>query len=375
VVIPFNIPCSLGIEPELVQAAIDNGHLSGNGPFCQKVQSIFETEMGFPRVLMTHSCTGALEMAALLCDFQPGDEVIIPSFTHVGTANAFVRAGATPVFADSLPQHPNLDHTKLESLITPRSRALVAVHYAGVACEMNAIRSFCDRHNLLLIEDAAHSIGARYQGKWLGSFGDFAAMSFHETKNITCGQGGLLIINREKYADRARFVWENGTNRISFERGETDHYTWVAQGGCFTISDLNAAYLYGQLQHREQILKRRLELWHLYREQLAPLEQEGKLKLPAIFPECDHNGHIFYLRLRDKQERDSLLKHLRESEVHAVFHYIPLHSSPYFATSHPDRTLPHCDHHSDTLLRLPLFDSLKPAQIERISAAVRAFFA
>ncbi|MEM0999381.1 MAG: dTDP-4-amino-4,6-dideoxygalactose transaminase [Bacteroidota bacterium] len=372
--IPFNIPCSLGIEPDLVQKAIDNGHLSGNGPFCQRVHGIFEAEMGFRKVFMTHSCTGALEMAALLCDFAPGDEVILPSFTHVGTANAFVRAGAKPVFADSLPDHPNLDPASVEAQIGPGTRALVVVHYAGVACDLDRLTEIARHHNLLLIEDAAHAIGARFRGKLLGSFGDLAGMSFHETKNITCGQGGLLIVNRPELNVRAAQIWQNGTNRSAFARGETDHYTWVAPGGCFTTSDLNAAYLYGQLQHREEILDRRRRLWQQYREQLAPLADRKQAGMPLVFHECRHNGHIFYLRLPDRATRDALLSHLRRRDIHAVFHYIPLHSSPFFRAQHGPTPLPNCRHHADTLLRLPLFHQLQPGQLRRIVASVMEFF-
>jgi dTDP-4-amino-4,6-dideoxygalactose transaminase len=371
VTIPFNIPCSLGNEPALVQEAIDNGHISGNGPFTQKVHRIFEKILPAPRVLMTHSCTGALEMAAMLCDFQPGDEVIMPSFTHVGTANAFVRAGATPIFADCLPAHPNMDPESAKALITDRTKAVVIVHYAGVACDPEAFQALCRTHRLLLIEDAAHAIGADYKGKALGTFGDLAALSFHETKNITCGQGGLLVLNQTSFIPLAEQIWENGTNRAAFSRGETDRYTWVAAGGCFTSSDLNAAYLSGQLDRRTEIHLRRLSMWDRYHENLQVLEEKGLLRRPVIFPGCEHNGHIYYLILPDQERRDALLQYLRNHDVHAVFHYIPLHNSPF----HPDGApLPHCEKHARTLLRLPLFHSLSDAQIDKISASVRNFF-
>ena len=342
--------------------AIANQHISGNGPFTQQVHRIFEAEMGFAKVLMTHSCTAALEMAAMLCDFQPGDEVILPSYTHVGTANAFLRAGATLVFADSLPDHPNVDPSSVQQLIGPRTKALVLVHYAGVACDLHTFSTIAQAHGLLLIEDAAHAIGASYAGKPLGSFGHLAAISFHETKNITCGQGGLLILNDDRYIARAQRIWENGTNRAAFFRGETDHYTWVDQGSSFTTSDLIAAYLSGQLAHRATIFTQRLQLWQQYQKQLAPLAQAKHFQLPNLSSQSAHNGHIFYLQFPNQTQRASLLKHLRKQQIHAVFHYIPLHSSPYFAPQYTGAPLPNCDAHSQGILRLPLYHSLSPAE-------------
>lgn len=369
--IPFNIPCSLGNEPALVQQAIDNGHISGNGPFTRHVHQIFERILPAPGVLMTHSCTGALEMAAMLCDFEPGDEVIMPSFTHVGTANAFVRAGATPVFADCLPDHPNMDPDSARRLISARTKAIVIVHYAGVACAPEEFQKLCRDHRLLLIEDAAHAIGANFKRKSLGTFGDLAALSFHETKNITCGQGGLLVLNQTSFIQRAEQIWENGTNRAAFSRGETDRYTWVAAGGCFTTSDLNAAYLSGQLERREEIHRQRLAMWDRYQQQLETLEGQGLLQLPLIFRDCGHNGHIFYLRLPEQALRDALLQSLRRNDVHAVFHYIPLHNSPF----HPHgAALPNCERHARTLLRLPLYHSLSHAQLDKICGHVQDFF-
>lgn len=372
--IPFNIPCSVGTEQGWVNAAIANGHISGNGPFGRKVMALFKSAYGFEQGFLTHSCTGALEMAAMLCHFLPGDEVILPSFTHVGTANAFARAGATLVFADAQAQHPNVDAAAIADLIGPRTRAIVVVHYAGVGCDMHAISALARAHQLLLIEDAAHAIGATYDGQWLGTFGDFATFSFHETKNITCGQGGLLLVNNPEYVAQASVIWENGTNRAAFFRGEVGQYTWVGLGSCFTLSDLNAAYLYGQMLHRAQILEQRLRHWSYYQDGLWALADAGQVELPVVPHVCSTNGHIFYLRLPDRGSREALIQHLHNHSVMAVFHYIPLHSSPYFATVHDGRALPHCEAWSDRILRLPMYDALTTAQQDLIVDAIYAFF-
>lgn len=371
--IPFNIPCSIGIEPDLIREAIERRHLSGNGHFTKKVHAIFEEEFGYRKVLMTNSCTAALEMAAYLCRFQPGDEVILPSFTHVGTANAFERAGATLVFADSLSGHPNLDANQIKELIGPRTKAVVVVHYAGVGCQMDLIKEVCDQKGLILIEDAAHAIGANYKGKLLGSFGHLAAYSFHETKNITSGQGGLLMINDPGYEERALRLWENGTNRAAFFRGEVDHYTWVDTGFCYLPSELNAAYLYGQLLHRDEILKKRLELWQAYWDALSPYAGQ-EFSLPLVNSEDgQHNGHIFYLNFRDEKMRDEMLNHLRLRNIGAVFHYIPLHNSPHFRERQSNRSLNNCENHSACILRLPLFHSLTKRTVMEICEEVKAF--
>lgn len=372
--IPFNIPCSLGIEPDLIREAIANRHLSGNGPFTKQVHRIFEAEMGFRQVLLTHSCTGALEMAGLLARLGPGDEVILPSFTHVGTANALERTGATLKFADSLPNHPNIDPEEIERLWSPRTKAVVVVHYAGVACRLEEIQQTVGSRGGMLIEDAAHAIGATYKGQLLGSFGDLSAYSFHETKNLTCGQGGLLMVNAAQYGDRALKIWENGTNRSAFYRGETDHYSWVDRGGCYLPPDLTAAYLYGQLRHREEIFQRRIHLWNQYNASLIETSQKGHFDLPLLEKDGAHNGHIFYLRLPTRRMRDALLNHLRDSGIGAVFHYIPLHSSPYFRGNYEGPDLKNCRHHSDTLLRLPLYFGLEEDQLSLICDEVRGFF-
>lgn len=370
--IPFNVPCATSTELKWVQEAIRNGHISGNGPFGRKVQDLLSEAFGFQDVFLTHSCTGALEMAAMCCNFQPGDEVILPSFTHVGTANAFERAGATLVFADSCADHPNVDPAAVAACIGPRTRAVVVVHYAGMACDMRALAALVEAHGLILIEDAAHAIGARHDGRWMGSFGHLAAFSFHETKNITCGQGGMLLVNDPRFHAQAAVCWENGTNRAAFFRGEVDQYTWVGSGSCFTLSDLNAAYLYGQLREREAILGQRKRLWENYRAEFEDLAAQGHFELPVLPDLCEGNGHIFYLRLQRKQQRDDLIARLRESGVLAVFHYIPLHSSPHFQARHAGGDLPNCREWSDRIVRLPIYHSMDADVQAKVIAAVKA---
>mgnify|MGYP003692165737 CR=1 FL=1 len=368
---PFNIPCSVGSEAAAVQSAIEGGHISGNGPFTAKVKAILAEKLGFEYVFPTHSGTGALEMAAMLCEFQPGDEVILPSFTHVGTANAFERAGAKLVFADSLAAHPNISPEAVLACITPKTKALVVVHYAGMACDMDAFQKICEVHNLRLIEDAAHAIGAAYNSKNLGKFGSMAAFSFHETKNITCGQGGMLVVNDDKLLDRAAILWENGTNRAAFFKGEVNQYTWVDTGSCFTLSDLNAAYLYAQLEVLESIQARRLAIWNRYAEKLKPLLENTSIKMPIIPDLASINGHIFYLILPNRSKRDALIQHLGNAGTLAVFHYIPLHSSPHFAAKHSGIALFNAEKFSDCLLRLPMYDSLSESTQDEIILAVR----
>lgn len=372
--VPFNIPCSIGNEPELVRQAIENRHLSGNGPFTREVHRVFEEEMGYRQVLMTNSCTSALEMAAILCAFEPGDEVILPSFTHPGTANAFERAGARLVFADSLPHHPNIDPAEVRALAGPRTKAIVVVHYAGVACEMDELMEIAEEWGALLIEDAAHAIGATYKGRLLGSLGHLGAYSFHETKNITSGQGGLLMVNDASFEVRARRIWQYGTNRDDFYKGLVDQYTWVDLGACFLPSDMNAAYLSGQLTHREDIFSKRMGLWKSYWSQLSAPEI-GLFSLPWVqeLEKAEHNAHIFYLSFRNKSRRDQMLNHLNADGYGAVFHYVPLHSSPYFLSRHGARELPNCTRHSETLLRLPLFHSLRSDELENICNSVMDF--
>lgn len=369
--IPFNVPCAVGSELQWIQAAVQNGHLSGNGPFGRKVQALLAEAYQFAHVLLTHSCTGALEMAAMCCKFQPGDEVILPSFTHVGTANAFERAGATLVFADSHAHHPNVDPASVAACISPRTRALVVVHYAGMACDMSAIMALVERHGLILVEDAAHAIGAQYDGQWLGSYGHMAAFSFHETKNITCGQGGMLVVNDKRFLDAAAVCWENGTNRVAFFRGEVDRYTWVGSGGCFTLSDLNAAYLYGQLLARDHILGHRMALWRRYAEALRPFAEAGQLELPQPPLPGSGNGHIFYLKWPDRVYRDAFIAHMRDRGVLAVFHYVPLHSSPHFRDRHQGSDLPQAQRWSACIVRLPIFHGMTFDLQDQVLLAIR----
>lgn len=372
--LPYNIPAFAGTEVQHVQAAISYQHLSGNGPYTRRVHRVFEQELGFPKVFLTHSCTAALEMAAILLQLQPGDEVILPSFTHVGTANAFIRAGATLRFADSLPHHPNIDPAAVASLITPRTRAIVIVHYAGLLCDMDTLARLAADHNLILIEDAAHAITATYKHKQAGTFGHIAAFSFHETKNLHCGQGGLLVLNDPTYIDRAAILWENGTNRAAFFAGLVDQYTWVDTGSCFLPSELSAAYLYGQLEARDHLLSHRLALWQTYYDTLAPYAQPHTFQLPHLDPDRQHNAHIFYLLLPDRHRRDTLMHQLRGQGFLAVFHYIPLHSSPYFLPQHNGPDLPHAQSHSERILRLPLFHTLQAQDQYALIQAIIAHF-
>lgn len=372
--IPFNIPCSLGTESAAVQKAVEGGHISGNGPFGRKVQAWMQEVLGFAHCLLTPSCTAALEMAAILADFEPGDEVILPSFTHVGTANAFARAGANLVFADSEAEHPNISAASIRQKLSPRTKALVVVHYAGMACDMEAILQICEENGLLLIEDAAHAIGASYKGRNLGSFGQLAAFSFHETKNITCGQGGMLVVNDPKFWPRAKVIWENGTNRAAFFEGKVNQYSWVDIGSSYTLSDLNAAYLHAQLLGFESIKSRRMQLWQTYHQALSGLEAAGKFQLPHPAVGQDHNAHIFYLILPSQTLRDALIAHLAKQGAMAVFHYVPLHSSPYFIDQHPGEALPNCDRFGGCLLRLPLYHALSNETQAKVLQSIQDFF-
>jgi dTDP-4-amino-4,6-dideoxygalactose transaminase len=365
--IPFNKPCFTGDEPAFIQEAIEWQHLSGNGAFTERCHAWFEREMDFGKVFLTPSCTDALEMAALLCAFEPGDEVILPSYTFVGTANAFLRAGARLVFADSCPDHPNISPDSVAARITPRTRAIVLVHYGGVACDMEAFLRLKTEHGLILIEDAAHAAGASWRGLPLGGIGDLGTFSFHETKNINCGQGGLLIVNRPDWVRKAEQVWFNGTNRGDFSRGLAEKYTWQTAGSCFMHSELNAAYLWGQLIHFHSIQKRRMAHWEQYREKLGDLS----VQIPTAAATTHHNAHISWLLAPDETSRDNWLKALHGAGILAVFHYLPLHLSPYFLKKNPVRSLPHCERFAQTLIRMPLYDALSFAEIDWICEQFR----
>jgi dTDP-4-amino-4,6-dideoxygalactose transaminase len=371
--IPFNKPYLSGQETSYIEEAVRAGKISGDGMFTKRCHQFFEQRFGFGKVLLTTSCTDALEMAALLLDLQPGDEVIVPSYTFVSTPNAFVLRGARIVFADSNPLNPNLDAAQLESLVTPRTRAIVPVHYAGIACDMDAIMAVAKRHHLAVVEDAAQAIDSYYRGVPLGSIGVFGAFSFHETKNIISGEGGMLAINDPAHALRAEIIREKGTNRSSFFRGEVDKYGWVDLGSSFLPSDIIAAFLWAQLENLEDIQDQRRAIWQRYHAALQPLTALG-VGLPFIPEYATNNAHMFYLVCRSLEERTALIQQLRQEDIHPVFHYLSLHKSPYYADKHDGRELPWADHYTDCLLRLPLFYELTPDDQERISASILRFF-
>lgn len=365
--IDFNRPHLTGNELKYIQqAVVDNLKISGNGEFTKKCQHFFEERYGFKKCLLTTSCTDALEMAAILCDIQPGDEVIVPSYTFVSSALAFVRAGAKIVFADSMERNPNIDAEKIEDLITPRTKVIVPVHYAGVACDMDRIMEIADKHGLFVVEDAAQAIDSYYKGRPLGSIGHFAAFSFHETKNIIAGEGGLLVINDERFIRRAEIIWEKGTNRAEFFRGEVNKYGWCDTGSSFLPSEIIAAFLWAQLEELYIIQQKRKSLWNEYYSLLRPLADSGHFRLPDIPDYATNNAHMFYLVCNSIEERTSLISKLKENEIQAVFHYLSLHSSPYYQGRHDGRHLPNCDKYSDCLVRLPMFCDLNSSDVELI---------
>lgn len=379
--IPFNLPHLTGRETDYVREAISARQLSGNGEFTRRCHSFFERRYGFRKCLLTTSCTDALEMAAMLTGVGPGDEVIIPSYTFVSTALAFVRQGATIVFADSRADEPNLDATKLEALITPRTKVLVPVHYAGAACDMDMIMAIADRHGLMVVEDAAQAIDSYYTGadgrrRALGSIGHFAAFSFHATKNIVAGEGGMLVVNDERFVRRAEILWEKGTNRAEFFRGEVNKYGWVDSGSSFLPAEIVSAFLWAQLERIDEIQAERLRLWERYREAFADL---AAVKLPVLPAGAVNNAHMFYLLFPDLARRSDFIAKMRERGIQCVFHYLPLHDSEFFrgyqlkTTGRNELpTLPNCDRYSDTLVRLPLYCDLGDDQDAVIAAAREA---
>ncbi|PIM55156.1 dTDP-4-amino-4,6-dideoxygalactose transaminase [Roseateles chitinivorans] len=373
--IPFNKPYLHGRELVYIAQAVASGKISGDGLFTKKCHSFFEERYGFSKALMTTSCTDALEMCALLLDIKEGDEVIVPSFTFVSSANAFVLRGAKLVFADSEADNPNIDAGQLEALITPRTRAIVVVHYAGVACDMDRIDEIARRHGVTVIEDAAQAIDAFYKGRPLGSLGALAAFSFHETKNVIAGEGGLLAINDPAYGGRAEIIREKGTNRSAFFRGEVDKYGWVDVGSSFLPSDIISAYLFAQLENLDTIQQRRRAIWQRYWDQLASALPEYGIALPTIPDYATNNAHMFYLVCRDLEQRTALIAALKAKGIHAVFHYLSLHDSPYFQEKHDGRPLPHSDRFSNCLLRLPMFYELNDADVDRVCGAVLAHLA
>lgn len=364
--IPFNKPYLTGKELDYIIQAIRSGKISGNGSYTQKCHDYFEKKYGFKKALLTTSCTDALEMCAILADIKPGDEVIVPSYTFVSSALAFVRQGAKIVFADSRKDHPGIDEDGIERLITPRTRLIVVVHYAGVACDMDKIVSLAAKYNLIIVEDAAQAIKSFYKGKPLGSIGNFATFSFHETKNINSGEGGLLAINDEKYLKRSEIIWEKGTNRAKFYRGEINKYGWVDTGSSFLPSDILAAYLWAQLENIELIQRCRIQIWRKYYSGLENWALLNQVRMPVIPEYATNNGHMFYLVCKNLNQRDELLKLLKTNGILAVFHYLSLHKSDYYKDKHDGRELPLSDYYSDCLIRLPLFYELTNDEIDFI---------
>ena len=372
----FNLPPYTGNEDQYVLEAMRSPKMSGDGPFTQKCQSWFEQNLPCKRALLTPSCTAALEMAAILIDTQAGDEIIMPSYTFVSTANAFVLRGAKIVFVDIRPDTMNIDETKIEAAITNKTKAIVPVHYAGVACEMDTIMDIAQRHNLYVIEDAAQGMMSSYKGKALGTIGHLGAFSFHETKNYTSGgEGGLLISNDTKFKERAEIIREKGTNRSQFFRGMVDKYGWVDIGSSYLLNDISAAYLWGQIEKADEINQNRLATWNTYYQELKPLAEAGYIELPQVPDECQHNAHMFYLKLRNIEIRSALIEHLKAQDVMAVFHYIPLHSSK---AGQDLGVLVGDDQYttqdSERLLRLPIFYGLEKAQANKVVTVVKNFF-
>ena len=366
-----------GKETHYMYKAVMDEHMSGNGPFTKLCQQFFQDRYGFKKCLLTTSGTDALEMCAMLCDLKPGDEVIIPSYTFVSTALAFLREGAKVIFADSMKRNPNLDAEALESLITPRTKVIVPVHYAGVACDMDAIMAVAKRYNLLVVEDAAQAIDSYYtsnithQTLPLGGIGHLAAFSFHETKNITAGgEGGLLVVNDERFIRRSEIIWEKGTNRAEFFRGAVNKYGWVDMGSSFLPAEINAAFLWAQLENLDEIQNKRKALWETYYKLLKPIADKGYFKLPDLPEYASNNAHMFYLVLPDLEKRTALINYLKEHDIQSVFHYLSLHSSQYYLDKHDGRELPECDRYADTLMRLPMYYDLDIADVEHIVKVV-----
>lgn len=378
--IPFNKPHLTGKETHYMYHAVENGKLSGNGEYTKRCQQFFQDRYGFKKCLLTTSGTDALEMCAMLCDLKPGDEVIVPSYTFVSTALAFLREGAKVVFADSMKRNPNLDAEMLEALITPRTRVIAPVHYAGVACDMDAIMTIAEKYNLLVVEDAAQALDSYYispktgEKRPLGGIGHLGAMSFHETKNITAGgEGGLLIVNDERMIRRAEILWEKGTNRAEFFRGAVNKYGWVDMGSSFLPSEINAAFLWAQLENLDEIQNKRKLLWNTYFELLLPLADKGVFSLPDLPDYATNNAHMFYLTFSDLEKRSKFIQYMKENGILTVFHYLSLHSSKYYEDKHDGRPLPECDRYADTLVRLPMYYDLEIEQVEDICRVIGEF--
>ena len=375
--IPFNKPFLTGKEAHYMYQAVYTGKLSGNGVFTKKCQQFFEEMYGFKKAIMTTSGTDALEMAAILCDVKPGDEVIVPSYTFVSSALAFVRQGARIIFADSCENNPNIDADKIEALITDKTKVIVPVHYAGVACDMDKIMDIANRHNLFVVEDAAQAIDSYYKGKPLGGIGHFGCFSFHETKNVTAGgEGGLLVVNDEHFIRRAEIIWEKGTNRAEFFRGMVNKYGWVDTGSSFLPSEINSAFLWAQLESLEMIQARRKSLWEKYRAGLNDLANKGLFTMPDLPDYATNNAHMFYIVCRNLDERTKLIAHLKENGIYAAFHYLSLHLSEYYKEHHKGSipNLPNCDRFADCLVRLPMYFELQDNEVLLVIEKIKEFY-
>ena len=372
--IPFNKPYLTGSELENIQQAVASGKISGDGIFTKKCHTFFENRYSFKKTFLTTSCTDALEMAAILLNIKPGDEVIVPSYTFVSTVNAFILRGAKIVFVDSYDNHPNIDAQQIEKLITKKTKAIVPVHYAGVACDMDTISNIAKEQNLFIVEDAAQAIDSFHNGIPLGKIGNLGAFSFHETKNIIAGEGGMLSVNDEQFIARAEVIREKGTNRSSFFRGEVNKYGWMDMGSSFLPSDIIAAFLYAQLESLDNIQAKRIKIWNKYYSELKNLEDAEKFKLPVVFPYATNNAHMFYLVCRNLDERTALINYLKSFNINPVFHYISLHSSPFYAKKHGNRALPNADNFTNCLLRLPFYNDLLEDEQDFIIEKIKSFF-
>ena len=373
--IPFNKPFFFGKELSYMAQSVHEGHCSGDGPFTQKCQNLLENNFGAKKILLTHSCTAALEMAAILCGISHGDEVILPSFTFVSTANAFFLRGAKPVFIDIRKDTLNMDETKIAEAITPKTKVILPVHYAGVGCEMGEILRIAKKHQLYVVEDAAQGVNSQYQGKYLGTFGDIGAYSFHETKNVMCGEGGAIVLNNDRFIERAEIIREKGTNRNKFFRGEIDKYTWTDIGSSYLLSDLLAAFLFAQLENMEQINKRRRRIFQNYFDALLPLSRDGILELPYVADNHMGSYHLFYILVESERIRDKLIGHMKSKSISTVFHYLPLHTSPVGRSfGYSDGSLPITESISKRLLRLPFYFELSQNQQEEVVREIKIFF-
>lgn len=372
--IPFNKPYKTGKETEYIYDAVNSGKISGNGKYTRMCQEFFENRYSFKKCLLTTSCTDALEMCSLLIDIKPGDEVIIPSYTFVSTANAFILRGAKVIFADSSGQNPNIDEDKIEDLITPNTKAIVVVHYAGIACNMEKIMSIADKYNLVVVEDAAQAVDSFFKKTPLGSIGHLAAFSFHETKNIISGEGGMLVVNDEKFIKRAEIIWEKGTNRVAFWKGEINKYGWVDIGSSFLPSEITSAFLYAQLEELDSIQEKRITIWNEYYNGLKQFGENKKIVLPYLPSYAVNNGHMFFLVCKTNEERNRLIKHLADNNVNAVFHYQSLHKSPFYKDKYEGKELSMSDRYSDCLVRLPFYFELELEKIRYICKSILSFY-